>query len=94
MQEEHHANIVDGMVRYAQIRDMANHQICTEKNQRYLLEAKMTQLSMLVREIHETDWMFDDNNNHNGSGNSSSGGGGSEGSGKPVGFHKGLQERW
>lgn len=89
---------------------MANHQLCTQKNQRLLLEAKMNQLSSLVHEIQETEWMFekkdgDSDYDHGFMVNMhsvASGGGGGTATGnfgignqkRPVGFHRGLQERW
>ena len=83
-----------GKNRFAQVLEMSNHQLCKEQNQRALLEAKMNQLHLLVHEIQETDWMFEKQSNDNGGYYGSGSSDNTYYNGRPVGFHRGLQERW
>lgn len=46
-------------VRFAQIRDEANHKHCSDGNQKALLTETMNRLGTLVKDIGESDWMFD-----------------------------------
>ena len=53
--------------------------MCTEKNQKALLAEKMNELSSLVQELQDTNWMFEKKD---------------EGSNRPNSFNKGIDERW
>jgi hypothetical protein len=47
--------------RFAQIRDEANHKHCSEGNQKALLTETMNRLGTLVKDLGESNWMFDKN---------------------------------
>lgn len=69
---------INGMVRYAQLRDLSNHQLCKEHNQQALLAERMAKLGALVKELEETDWMFDRGRDKT----------------RPIGLSRGVEERW
>mmetsp|Transcript_8326 Transcript_8326/g.9135 ORF Transcript_8326/g.9135 Transcript_8326/m.9135 type:complete len:104 (+) Transcript_8326:116-427(+) len=68
---------INGMIRYAALRDSNNHDICTVGNQRVLLAEKMNRLRALVKELEETDWMYETKNEDS----------------KPIAFSLGMEER-
>ncbi len=56
------------IIRYNQLRDMSNHQLCSDVNRKALFIEKMNEMSSkLLQEIRDTDWMFEKKDN--GSGN-------------------------
>ena len=69
---------INGMVRYAQLKDMSIHQNCTERNKKSLMTEQMKQLNVLVKVLGETDWMFAKKDDDC----------------RPTGFNKGVEERW
>jgi hypothetical protein len=64
--------------RYEQLQHVSNHQMCLQRNQQALLTERMNQLGALVKELEETDWMFEKKNDESG----------------PISFNKGIEERW
>ena len=49
----------NGVIRYAQVRDESNHKHCSEGNQKALLTERLNSLRVLLKDIKESDWMFE-----------------------------------
>jgi hypothetical protein len=55
------------IIRYNQLREMTNHQLCADMNRKALFIEKMNEMSnQLLQEIHDTDWMFEKKDNGSG----------------------------
>ena len=87
----HQANI-NGMIRYAQLKDTTNHQSLVQSSQNSLMVEKMNELSHLLQEIQDTDWMYEKTNNYNNHDDVVVGGGGSGMMKKPACLNRGLDE--
>jgi hypothetical protein len=72
-----------GKVRYAQLQDMTNHEFCAKKNQKALMVEKINELSALVTEIQDTNWMFEKKGDYDGGDES-----------RPASLNRGIDEKW
>ena len=51
----------NGSSRYAQVREETNHKHCSDGNQKALLAERLNGMRSLIKDIRETDWIFDKN---------------------------------
>lgn len=51
----------NGSSRYAQVREETNHKQCADGNKKALLTERLNGMRTLIKDIQETDWLFDDN---------------------------------
>jgi hypothetical protein len=62
----HHASmqgeVGGGASRYAQIREETSHRNCSEGNQKALLVERLNGMRSLLKDLNETNWMFDEKN--------------------------------
>ncbi len=58
-----HGDVTNGVSRYAQIREEANHKQCSEGNQKALLVERLNNMRNLLKDIQDTNWMFDEDKN-------------------------------
>ncbi len=68
----------NGVIRYAQIREDANHEHCSEGNKRALLAERLSRLGDLAKELEESEWKYNVGD-HNSDG--------------PQPYGKGVEER-